>query len=176
VSLDDAIEIVDYDARWPARYGGERDRLRIALATADLCFEHIGSTAVPGLGGAPTVDLMLGAPAAVWAVAVDELRGRIATLGYEDLGEAGLPGRFAFRRRALRSFDLALVEVDGARWRDSLAVRDYLRANPEEAAAYAAAKRAAYDGGARTLLAYSQMKAPLIGELVAKARAAAARA
>ena len=57
-----------------------------------LKFEHIGSTAVPGLAGKPIVDLMLGAPPAAWA-GLEELRARIVALGYEDLGEAGVPGR-----------------------------------------------------------------------------------
>ena len=153
------IEIVDYQPGWPGRYGGERDRVRIALATANLRFEHIGSTAVPGLAGRPIVDLMLGAPAATWA-ARDELGARIVALGYQALGEAGLPGRLAFRRRTpLRAFDLALVEADGPLWRDMLALRDYLRANPDEAAAYASARRSA-----------GHDKAALISALVAKTR------
>jgi GrpB-like predicted nucleotidyltransferase (UPF0157 family) len=157
VSLDEPIEIVDYDPQSPARFRGERDRLRIALATASLWYEHIGSSAVPGLAGKPIVDIMLGAPPAAWA-AVEELRGRIAALGYEDLGDAGVPGRYAFRRRGMRAFNLALVEAEGEHWKNNLAVRDYLRAHPAEAAAYAAAKRA-------------DKKAPALAALIAKATA-----
>ena len=158
MSPDEPVEISDYDPHYEGRYRAERDRLRIGLATASLKFEHIGSTAVPGLAGRPVVDLMLGAPPASWA-ALEELRARVVALGYEDLGEAGVPGRVCFRRRTtLRAFDVALVEEGGALWRDNLAVRDYLRAHPEEAAAYAEAKRAAVTGGAKTLLAYSDGK------------------
>jgi len=169
VSLDEGIEIVDYDARWPAQFAGERDRVRIGLGLLHVSYEHIGSTAVPGLGGKPVVDLMLGASPAVWA-ALPDLRARLVALGYEDLDEAGVPARFAFRRRtALRGFNLAVVELEGAHWRNNLALRDYLRAHPEEAAAYAAAKRAAFEGGAKTLLAYSEKKAPVIAALLAQA-------
>jgi GrpB-like predicted nucleotidyltransferase (UPF0157 family) len=168
VSLDEPIEIVDYDSHSPARFRGERDRLRIALATASLWYEHIGSSAVPGLAGKPIIDIMLGAPPAAWA-AVEELRPRIVALGYEDLGEAGVPGRLAFRRRTLRSYDLALVAADGEHWTRNLALRDYLRAHPTEAAAYAAAKRAAVASGATTLLAYSEKKAPALAALLKKA-------
>ena len=100
----------------------------------------------------------------------------MVALGYEDLGDAGVPGRVYFRKRtALRAFNLALVEEDGPLWRDNLAVRDYLRAHPDEAAAYAAAKRAAIAGGATTLLAYSAAKANVLATLVEKARAGLAR-
>src|SRR5450755_4061322 len=152
VSPDEPVEFSDYDPHRAGRFRGERDRLRLGLATAALRFEHIGSTAVPGLGGKPIFDLMLGAPPAAWA-ALDELRARVVALGYEDLGDAGVPGRIYFRRRALRAFNLALVELDGRLWRENTALRDYLRAHPEEAAAYAEAKRAAIAGGATTLLA-----------------------
>jgi GrpB-like predicted nucleotidyltransferase (UPF0157 family) len=170
VNLDEAVEIADYDPHRAGRFRGERDRLRLGLATATLKFEHIGSTAVPGLGGKPIVDLMLGAPPPAWA-ALDELRARVVALGYEDLGEAGVPGRIYFRRRALRAFNLALVELDGPLWRDNIALRDYLSTHPEEAAAYDGAKRAAIAGGATTLLTYSAAKAPLLGALTEKARA-----
>jgi len=173
--VDEPVEITDYNPDYEGRYRGERDRVRIGLATATLKFEHIGSTAVPGLAGKPIVDLMLGASPTIWA-ALEELRPRVLTLGYEDLGDAGVPGRIYFRKRtALRAFNLALVEHDGPLWRDNLAVRDYLRAHPDEAAAYAAAKRAAIAGGATTLLAYSAAKANVLAALVEKARAGLAR-
>ena len=173
--MDEPVEITDYNPDYEGRYRGERDRVRIGLATATLKFEHIGSTAVPGLAGKPIVDLMLGASPTIWA-ALEELRPRVLTLGYEDLGDAGVPGRIYFRKRtALRAFNLALVEHDGPLWRDNLAVRDYLRAHPDEAAAYAAAKRAAIAGGATTLLAYSAAKANVLAALVEKARAGLAR-
>jgi GrpB-like predicted nucleotidyltransferase (UPF0157 family) len=171
VNPDEPVEIADYDPRRARGYRGERDRVRLGLATASLKFEHIGSTAVFGLAGKPIVDLMLGAPPAAWA-ALDELRPRVVALGYEDLGEAGVPGRISFRRRtALRAFNLALVEEGGALWRDNLALRDYLCAHPADAAAYAEAKRAAIAGGATMLLAYSTAKANVLAALTEKARA-----
>lgn len=169
MSPDEPVEITDHDPHYEGRFRAERDRLRIGLATASLKFEHIGSTAVPGLAGRPIVDLMLGAPPASWA-ALDELRARVVALGYEDLGDAGLPERVCFRRQTkLRDFEVVLVEEGGAHWRENVAVRDYLRAHPAEAAAYGDAKRAAVAGGARTLLAYSEAKRRAMATLLDKA-------
>jgi GrpB-like predicted nucleotidyltransferase (UPF0157 family) len=168
--IDEPVEITDYNPHYEGRYRAERDRLRLGLATASLKFEHIGSTAVPGLAGKPIVDLMLGAAPAVWA-GLEELRGRIVALGYEDLGEAGIPGRICFRKRTkLRAFNVTLVEYQGALWRDNLALRDYLRKNPDAAAKYAEAKRAAVARGARKLLEYSETKKGVLAELVIAAR------
>jgi GrpB-like predicted nucleotidyltransferase (UPF0157 family) len=170
-NVDEPVEITDHDPHYEGRYRAERDRVRLGLATASLKFEHVGSTAVPGLAGKPIVDLMLGASPTVWA-AREELRPRVVALGYEDLGEAGVPGRLSFRKRtALRAFNLALVEEGGPLWRDNLALRDYLRAHPEEAASYAATKRAAIAGGARTLLSYSAANAKNVAAITEKARA-----
>lgn len=165
------MEIVEFDHRRARGYRGERDRLRLALATASLKFEHVGSTAVPGLAGTAVVDLMLGAAPAVWAIR-EELRPKIVALGYTDLGDAGVPGRLCFRRRTpLRSYNVALVEENGPEWRANLAFRDYLRAHPDDAAAYAAAKREAVAGGARTAQAYAAAKAPAVDAILKKALA-----
>ena len=57
-------------------------------------------------------------------------------LGYEDLGEAGVPGRIYFRRRAETAFNIALVAHGGSIWIANLALRDFLRANPDAAREY----------------------------------------
>jgi GrpB-like predicted nucleotidyltransferase (UPF0157 family) len=120
-------DIVDYDPRWPGSYKGERDRLRIATGIATLKFEHIGPTAVPGLRARPIVELLVGAPAETWA-ALPDLRAKLVSLGYEDLGDGGTPGQVKLRRRTLRAFDLTLVEYQGALWNEQLRQRDALRA------------------------------------------------
>ena len=170
VNLDEPVEITDPDPHLAGRFRGERERLRLGLATATLKFEHIGSTAVRDLAGKPIVDLMLGAPPAAWE-ALPDLRARIVALGYEDLGDAGVPGSIYFRRRTLRAFNLTLAAYGGPLWRENLRLRDYLRAHPAAAAGYAAAKRAAVAGGATRLLAYSTAKAPALTALIEKARA-----
>ncbi len=171
MSLDEPVEIADFDPRRARAFRGERDRLRLGLATASLKFEHIGSTAVPGLAGKPTVDLMLGAAPEVWA-ARDELRPRLVALGYQDLGEAGVPGRLYFTRRTpLRAFDVHLVAFEGPQWKASVAFRDHLRAHPDDAAAYARAKREAVAAGATTLLAYSAARAAALDAILRKALA-----
>jgi GrpB-like predicted nucleotidyltransferase (UPF0157 family) len=170
VDQDEPVEITDHPTHLAGRFRGERERLRLGLATASLEFEHIGSTAVRGLAGRPIVDLMLGAPPAAWE-ALPELRARIVALGYEDLGEAAVPGRIYFRRRTLRAFNLTLVALDGPLWRENLTLRDYLRAHPANAAVYADAKRAAVADGTNPPTAYSSAKAPTLAALVEKARA-----
>jgi GrpB-like predicted nucleotidyltransferase (UPF0157 family) len=56
------IRIVDYDPEWPGKYEAHSDRIRRALGESLLRIEHIGSTAVPGLGAKPIIDILVVVP------------------------------------------------------------------------------------------------------------------
>lgn len=53
------IVIAEYDPRWPARYAESSAAISAALGRRALRLEHIGSTAVPGLGAKPIVDILV---------------------------------------------------------------------------------------------------------------------
>jgi GrpB-like predicted nucleotidyltransferase (UPF0157 family) len=161
---DEPIHLCTYDQRWPDLFASEA--LRITAELPDVAIEHIGSTAVPGLLAKPIIDVMLGIEPGCDVLSV---RKELVVLGYEDLGEAGVPGRLYFRRRGNSAFNIALVERDGAIWRANIALRVYLRANSGAAREYAAAKRSAFESGIRSLLAYSEYKGPVIGRLLKQA-------
>jgi GrpB-like predicted nucleotidyltransferase (UPF0157 family) len=167
LSLDEAIEVVDYDPRWSDRYRSDAAELDVALGARIGGVEHFGSTSVPGMSAKPIIDVLVGL--ARWPM-LDRDREALESLGYEYLGEAGVAGREYFRRRATHDTNVALVEWKGPVWQDDLMLRDYLRANPSIAATYSQAKREAWRGGARTLLAYSTVKAAKMAELVERAR------
>lgn len=54
-----AIEIVDYDPQWPAKFHEQAKRIAQAMGNSALQIEHIGSTSVPGLAAKPIVDILL---------------------------------------------------------------------------------------------------------------------
>ena len=157
--LDEPVAVADPDPRWPELAQEEILRLRGAVPEAQI--EHVGSTAVPALAAKPIVDLLLGVPG--------ELPSRLPD--YEACGEAGVPGRLWFRKRNAVAFNVQAVAIGGPLWQDALLLRDYLRAHPEEAARYAAAKREAIAAGGTTLLRYSDHKKAFVAELLARARA-----
>jgi GrpB-like predicted nucleotidyltransferase (UPF0157 family) len=167
--LDERITVCKADPSWPHWFQRETARLRNALP-GDLIpeIQHIGSTAVPGLDAKPIVDLMvgIGEPGQITAV-VEGLE----RLGYESLGEAGVPGRWALRKRDVaQPYNIAIVAYQGGSWKLNLAVRDFLRANAEVARNYASAKWHAVSNGADMLLAYSDAKRAIIEMIVAEAR------
>jgi GrpB-like predicted nucleotidyltransferase (UPF0157 family) len=167
--LDERITVCAADPAWPSWFQQEAARLRSALP-GDLVpdIQHIGSTAVPGLDAKPIVDLMvgIGEPSRIADVV-----GRLEGLGYESLGEAGVPGRWALRKRnVVQPSNIAIVAYEGEWWKLNLAVRDFLRANAEAARNYAAAKWHAVSNGAEMLLSYSEAKRAIIEMIVAEAR------
>lgn len=100
-----------------------------------------------------------------------DLIHRLQGLGYQNLGEAGVPGRIYLRLRGVEpAFNLHLLERGGAHWITNLALRNLLRSNPEAGARYAAAKARALASSDARLLGYSAAKAPLVTELLALAR------
>jgi GrpB-like predicted nucleotidyltransferase (UPF0157 family) len=123
---------------------------------------------VPGLAAKPVLDLLAGLD----SLDVEPARIRaMEALGYEALGEYGLPRRLFFRKgRDARTHHVHAVEFGGPHWRRHLAVRDYLRAHPDEAAAYEGEKRriAAH---AADRDEYTTRKAPYVEALEARALA-----
>jgi ribonuclease-3 len=161
--IDEPVAIADPDPLWPALAAEEIARLRGALGEVPI--EHVGSTAVPRLAAAPVIDLVAGVRDPATGLRIPE---------YEACGAAGVPGRILFRKRGAAAFNLQVVEEGGPLWRDALALRDYLAAHAGEAERYESRKRAAVESGAITLLTYSQAMAPVLAELLERARGWAA--
>ncbi len=155
-NIDEPVEVVEHDPRWTSWYEASAADIARALGPRLRALEHFGSTAVPGLAAKPIVDVLV-APVE-WPLTSED-RECLEDLGYEYLGEAGVPGREYFRRRGQRVTNLAVVEFESPVWRDNLLLRDYLRCHPDIARAYARRKKEIWARGARRLLAYSAEKA-----------------
>jgi GrpB-like predicted nucleotidyltransferase (UPF0157 family) len=140
--MTESVIVVAYDPDWPRRFEQERAVLAAVFAESEATIEHVGSTAVPGLGAKPVIDIMVGVSR------LTEAEGRIAAVeaaGYEYVQkyESQLPERRYFRKPRLgpRAYHLHCVVKGGDVWVRHLAFRDYLRAHPEAAAAYDELKR-----------------------------------
>jgi GrpB-like predicted nucleotidyltransferase (UPF0157 family) len=89
----------------------------------------------------PVID-MLGVVADLDAL--DAHAHRLAELGYEVLGEFDIPGRRYFRKdtpAGVRTHQLHVFAAESPHIQRHLDFRDYLRAFPADATAYAALKR-----------------------------------
>ena len=136
------VSLVEHDPAWTDAFVLEAARIRVELGTALVAMHHIGSTAIPGIIAKPVIDML----AEVHSVAVLESQSQaLAGIGYEALGEFGIAGRRYFRKDApdgTRTHQLHAFAVGSHEIRRHLAFRDFLRAHPADAHAYAALKRA----------------------------------
>ncbi len=166
-AISEAVSIVPYDAAWPTRFIAERDRLA-ALAPELIAIEHVGSTAVPGLGAKAIIDIM----AAVASLDVaDLLVDRLtASGGYITSAEFNrtLRNRRWLMRHAggRRTHHLHLVLADSPDWTECIRFRDVLRQDRDVSEQYAALKhrRAAEFGDDRD--AYGDAKTAFIASAV----------
>jgi len=166
-ALDEPVTLAEHDPGWSAAFSAESVRIAATLSLPEGTIEHIGSTAVPGLRAKPVVDMMLG----VAKYPPRDLLSRLQILGYENLGEAGVPGRVYLRQRGgARDFNLHVVQRDGEHWKNNLALRELLRADLSARTRYAERKTRALGSGGAHLREYSAAKEALLGELLAQAR------
>ena len=160
------VVIADYDPAWPQTFETLRRRVAAALGSMVLAIEHVGSTSVPNMPAKPIIDFDVVVreehiPAAIAA---------IKALGYRHEGDLGVHGREAFRWTAeFPEHHLYLCAEGSPALHRHLIVRDYLRAHPEDARAYAEHKRklAALHHDNRTK--YQEAKAAFVDDLLRKA-------
>ena len=132
----DEVLLTPYSPLWPAVFDLERRRL-LEIFNGAVAIEHIGSTAVPGLGAKPIIDVMLGTPDIALVV------GRIPALeeeGYRYVREfeKSMPERRYFTKldRPPGKFHLHAVTLDSPFWARHIAFRDALRADEALARKY----------------------------------------
>ena len=134
------VVVREYDPAWPEQFELEAGLIRHALGENCLEIYHIGSTSVPGLAAKPIIDIM---PVVRSLDGVDEASDALEALGYEYLGEFGIPGRrFYAKGGDNRTHHIHIFELGNEK--DTLrhiAVRDYLSSHPDTAAEYAALKK-----------------------------------
>ena len=133
------VVVLPYDPQWPKRFGALSARLAPALIGLESRLEHVGSTSVPGLAAKPIID----ADVIVAAADVPAAIAALAPLGYAHRGELGILGRHAFTRPEGTFSHNLYVCVDGCEsLHNHLALRDHLRAHPDDAATYGELKLA----------------------------------
>ena len=167
------ILIAPHDSQWPAQFEAERARLEAGLAGLPVQIEHVGSTAVPGLGAKPIIDIMVGLTA---GHDLDAIVAPLQGLGYSYIARYEtdgnpMPFRRYFRNKppgdSSETVHIHCVHIGSNFWVRQLTFRDHLRATPHTAADYERLKRKLApqfaDGNA-----YAEAKTEFIAGVLAK--------
>lgn len=139
--------IQPYQADWAADFLQISNLLILTLDGIDCVVEHIGSTSVPGLAAKPIIDIDLVLPA---SADLAEVVRRLASLGYTQVGDQGIPQREVFKRLDPMSAHPVLDRINhhlyvcpsgSPELRRHLAFRDYLRTHEWAREEYASLKQ-----------------------------------
>src|ERR1700712_2166384 len=143
----------DHNPLWARAFVEEAGRIGSVLGQLALAIEHYGSTAVPGLRAKPIIDLLIGVAQIDDGLKMIE---PMASLGYDYAGNQGIPEHHIFGLGVARTHLAHVVVHGGDQWKQCLAFRDRLRADPQVRSQYQALKqrlageassRAAYTAG-----------------------------
>lgn len=157
--------IHDYDPGWAEAFDLERTRIEQQLGSRVAAVEHIGSTSVVGLAAKRLIDIMVG----VRADSVTDCIALLTALDYQRDTSGDFDGRVFLRRLGpdgQSTHHLSLTEPGGAYWRDQIAFRDALRADPVLVSGYAELKRKLAADHGRSL-EYTMAKTDFVREALA---------
>lgn len=166
--MDEPVIIVDYDPQWPVRYEAERERIGAAIGNFIDDIQHIGSTAVPGLSSKPIIDILVVVPS---LAQVESCLAPLQKLGYEYMGEYGIPGRHYFlkKEQRLHAFHLHMCEADHSTATQCVVFRDFLRLHPVDAHEYSELKKVLADQYGADRNGYTKGKTTFIEAMLVKA-------
>lgn len=167
------VRIVGYDPKWPKLFENEKRLILNVIGHLVVGIEHVGSTAVTGLGGKPIIDI---------TVAIKNLKdahnciGPLESIGYEYVPEyeESIPERRYFRKGKPpkeQHYHLHMVEPSSDFWKRHLLFRDYLRTHPEVAQDYYELKKRLASEYGSDREGYTEAKTSFIESVVAKAKA-----
>lgn len=163
-----SYSVQDPDPSWPMHFEEEAARIRSSLGDQLVRIDHVGSTAVPGLGAKPIVDIQASVRSMVPRTNyVEPLRG----LGYRWALDPWSDEHEYFSRDdgGERAFQVHVCLAGGDWERRHLAFRDWLRDHAEDAAAYERLKRDLADRHPRDIFTYVDAKTDFIREIEARA-------
>lgn len=160
-----SIEIAAYDPSWIEAYQQEAERLEKAIGSRVLRFEHMGSTAVPGLAAKPIIDISAAVPKLENA---QDLFPTLDGLGYKPIEQTSTDRYDLWRQTADRppTHILHFMELESDAWIRPLIFRNALRADPELRATYASLKEGLAGSYGSDIRAYGKGKTEFINNVI----------
>lgn len=180
------VEVVPYQTGWGQEFAVIGQVLREGLGDLALRIDHIGSTSVPGLAAKDIIDIQITVAS---LHPVEPLDAALATIGFTRRPDVTRdhrpPGDTTSPDKAWTKYlckppeghrltNVHVRAAEAANQRYALLFRDYLRAHPGSAAAYAETKRRLAHYLPNNRQAYVTIKDPVCDLIAAAAEAWAA--
>jgi GrpB-like predicted nucleotidyltransferase (UPF0157 family) len=163
------VEVVPHNPQWRDAFEAEAEHVATALGDNVVAIHHIGSTAIPNIYAKPIVDLLVEVRD---ITKVDGRTSAMESLGYEVMGEFGIPGRRFFRKdnqEGIRTHHIHAFQTGSAEVGRHLDFRDYMIAHPGDAQRYSELKRKLADEHSHDIDAYMDGKDGFIKDMERRA-------
>ena len=130
-----------YNPEYQVFFTSEKKKIAKALGST-VKIEHIGSTAIPDLGGKGILDIVVG----VSKSGLAEAKKKLEKAGYEFREKASYPERLFFRidypyKNRKRRIHIHLTKLNGQDWKEIIGFRDYLLKHPKAVEQYVKIKK-----------------------------------
>jgi GrpB-like predicted nucleotidyltransferase (UPF0157 family)/adenylate kinase family enzyme len=154
-----------YSKTFPTLFQKEKQRLNVLNK---FTIEHVGSTAVPGLGGKGIIDIGIGASRNKF----EEIKSDLLNLGYSFRPDFSTEDRLYFaaflpdQEIETRRYHIHVMDKGNSEWSRMLYFRDYLRAHPEALQEYTSIKKSAAQEANEEGEVYRKLKEPFIQKIL----------
>ncbi len=155
-----------YSKIFPDLFQKEKERITSSLVSV-LSIEHVGSTAIPGLGGKGIIDIAI----SVSKEEMEHASGILQKLGYEFKPTFSTSDRFYFvayladPEEGSRRYHIHLTYPASKEWKELIGFRNYLRIHPEAVEEYANVKKEAAKMANQNGEQYRKMKEPVLQKI-----------
>jgi GrpB-like predicted nucleotidyltransferase (UPF0157 family) len=168
-ALNGPVVVVPYDARCPAIFSGERERIVTVLGATAMSVEHIGSTAVPGLAAKPIIDIDL-----VVSSSADEASyvPRLEAAGYMLVIREPIWHEHRMLKASEPEVNLHVFSPASAESHRHQVFRDWLRTHPDDRDLYGRTKLELATHDWADIRAYTDAKDAVIDDIYSRASAA----
>ena len=163
-------EFKAYNPVSPKLFEDEKNRLAQYLSR-DYQIEHIGSSAVPGLGGKGIIDIMIAVP----KEQMEAFSQQAQKAGYIFRPLASTKNRLFLRQEYPEDFEkekayhLHITYSESDDWKEAIAFRDYLRTHPKDLTRYSEVKKKAAQEANESTEKYKSIKDSVLKEILNKA-------
>ncbi|HEV2318595.1 MAG TPA: GrpB family protein [Verrucomicrobiae bacterium] len=160
------LTIEPYRDSWKCEFEIEAAKIRSALGETVVMLHHIGSTAIPRIYAKPIIDIL----AEVTSLeAIDARVIDMQALGYDAMGEFGIPGRRYFRKDDSNGSHVHAFAHQSPQITRHLTFRNYLISHPGAAQTYSDLKRRLMETCKGNIDAYVDGKDAFVKEVERKA-------
>ena len=163
------VVVEPHNPCWTDLFDIEAKKVAQALGSNVVAIHHIGSTAIPTIHAKPIIDMLI---EAADIGDVDTHNSAMEALGYEAMGEYGIPGRRYFRKdddARTRTHHAHVFATGCPEVERHLAFRDFMLEHPEWEGQYSDLKRKLAEAHSEDIEAYMDGKDAFIKEMNTKA-------